>query len=63
MFTKVQAAIKSFADPKYAKKVTWAFKVKKGEYAYKDKFIGLRVPQIRKLANQFHQETSHKIIG
>jgi 3-methyladenine DNA glycosylase AlkD len=57
-FSKPQLAqlrkeIRRLADPKRAKNLARFFKTGKGDYGEGDKFIGLTVPQIRKLARAY----------
>jgi 3-methyladenine DNA glycosylase AlkD len=39
--------------PGYDQTLAWFFKTKKGEYGYGDTFLGITVPQIRIVANEF----------
>lgn len=45
--------IKKLSDPKRAEVSRWFFKTKKGEYGYGDVFVGLTVPQMRKVSSKF----------
>ena len=45
--------LQQFADPVRAQHSQRFFKTAKGEYGHTDKFIGVTVPQIRKVAKQF----------
>lgn len=47
---QLHADIKKFADPQKAKFLARFFKTGKGEYGYGDVFVGLTVPQSRKIA-------------
>ncbi len=55
MFNKVRAALQKHASKDYAKKVKMFFKTGKNQYAQNDVFIGLKVPQIRKVVQEFHK--------
>ncbi|MCC7402790.1 MAG: DNA alkylation repair protein [Bdellovibrionales bacterium] len=50
---EVQRRIKELADPKIAEHSLRFFKTGKGEYGYGDRFLGIRVPVLRKLAQEF----------
>lgn len=41
------------ADPERAKNLAWFFKTGKGQYGYGDKFIGITVPVIRRIAHRY----------
>src|SRR4051812_30130771 len=41
------------ADPRRARNLAWFFKTGKGEYGFGDKFIGITVPQQRKIARHY----------
>jgi 3-methyladenine DNA glycosylase AlkD len=41
------------ADPERARNLAWFFKTRKGEYGYGDRFIGLTVPMIRRIAHRY----------
>lgn len=45
--------LKNLADSKIAEHSTRFFKTGKGEYGYGDVFLGIRVPDLRKLAKQY----------
>jgi len=53
--TKAKKALQQNADPLRAKHALRFFKTAKGEYAEGDKFIGVTMPVLRKLANEFIQ--------
>jgi 3-methyladenine DNA glycosylase AlkD len=50
---EVQANLRSLANPEHAKTLSWFFKTGPGQYGEGDKFIGLKVPVLRKLAKQY----------
>jgi 3-methyladenine DNA glycosylase AlkD len=58
MLTKLKKELRSFANKKDATHNQKFFKTEKGEYGEGDKFIGVRVPQTRKLAKKY-KELSH----
>jgi hypothetical protein len=41
--------LKSLANPKKAKDLSWFFKTGKGQYGEGDKFVGITVPYLRNL--------------
>ncbi|HRY62980.1 MAG TPA: DNA alkylation repair protein [Candidatus Paceibacterota bacterium] len=49
----IKAALKSAADPTKAKILKRFFKTGKGDYGAGDKFLGIIVPEQRKIANKF----------
>jgi 3-methyladenine DNA glycosylase AlkD len=49
----VQRALAAFASPAKAHDLQWFFKTGPGEYGEGDQFIGITVPQSRKVAAQF----------
>lgn len=49
----VQKALRKLTDPKIAKHSKRFFKTDPGEYGEGDKFLGIRVPKVRKVARQF----------
>lgn len=51
----VVATLASLADSQKAKSSAWFFKTGKGQYAEGDKFIGVTVPEQRKVAKQFKE--------
>jgi len=46
--------LKKFASPEKAKASAWFFKTGPGQYGEGDKFLGVTVPEQRKIAKQFH---------
>ncbi len=52
-FKEIERKIISLADPQIAKQSQKFFKTQKGEYAYGDIFLGIRVPVIRKLEKSY----------
>ena len=53
-------ALKLVATEKRRKVNEWFFKTGKGEYGYGDIFLGVTVPNIRRIAKKFSQEISLK---
>ncbi len=50
---KIKQELKKYASAKRKKTNEWFFKTGKGEYGEGDIFIGVRVPDVRKVAKQF----------
>ncbi len=53
MLRNLKADLKKIATPKKAKASLWFFKTGKGEYGDGDKFIGVSVPEQRKIASKY----------
>ncbi len=53
MINLIKKELKGVADPKKAKILQSFFKTKKGEYGYGDIFLGVSVPQQRKIAKKY----------
>lgn len=53
MLRNLKADLKKIATPKKAKASLWFFKTGKGEYGEGDKFIGVTVPEQRKIASKY----------
>lgn len=51
--TQLKKALRSYATPARKKSNEWFFKTDKGQYGYGDKFIGVTVPDSRKVAREF----------
>ena len=58
---RVTKAIQSLASPTQARHLQRFFKTSKGEYGYGDVFLGITVPQIRKIANEHKDLTLPQI--
>jgi 3-methyladenine DNA glycosylase AlkD len=58
---RVTKAIQSLASPTQARHLQIFFKTSKGEYGYGDVFLGITVPQIRKIANEYKDLTLPQI--
>ena len=52
---KIKSELRTLSDPKREKFLPSFFKTGKGEYGEGDKFIGVSVPNIRKIANRFKE--------
>jgi 3-methyladenine DNA glycosylase AlkD len=50
----VRARLRSLADERVAKSSRSFFKTARGDYGYGDRFLGIRVPTLRKTAREFH---------
>lgn len=62
MILAVRQTLRSYADPEKARILQRFFKTGKGEYAEGDRFIGVVVPHIRKVANQFENLDLSKVL-
>jgi hypothetical protein len=51
----VRAALRDLAAPDKAKASAWFFKTGPGEYGEGDRFLGVTVPEQRRVARRFHQ--------
>jgi len=51
----ITSALKNRSDPKRAENLQRYFKAGPGEYAEGDIFVGLTVPEIRKVAKEYHE--------
>src|SRR5690349_14522260 len=51
--SELRKELKAAADPARAKNLAWFFKTGKGQYGYGDKFIGITVPVIRRIAHRY----------
>ena len=58
---RVTKAIQSLASPTQARHLQRFFKTSKDEYGYGDFFLGVTVPQIRKIANEYKDLTLPQI--
>ena len=58
---RVIKAIQDEASPTQARHLQRFFKTSKGEYGYGDVFLGITVPQIRKIANEYKDLTLPQI--
>jgi len=50
----IKTHLKAMADPVQAAHLQRFFKTGPGEYGYGDRFLGIKIPPLRKLAKQFH---------
>lgn len=53
--------IRRHANKKQAKTLSWFFKTGKGEYGEGDKFLGIKVPPLRALANAFSEASFKEV--
>lgn len=60
---QVERDLAAVADPKRAKGSAWFFKTGKGEYGEGDRFIGITVPEQRKIALRHVELTLDEIAG
>ena len=52
-YNDIIAALHNLIDPRYREKVTYYFKMGPNEYGEGDRFIGVSVPNVRKVAKSF----------
>lgn len=52
---ELSKVLRQLADPEYAIRSQRFFKTAEGEYGEGDKFLGIRVPQLRKLVKQYSE--------
>ncbi|MFH1491488.1 MAG: DNA alkylation repair protein, partial [Pseudomonadota bacterium] len=57
----IQKALKKLGDKKKAKELQKFFKTGKGEYGEGDRFLGIKVPELRKLAKVYQNITLDEI--
>jgi 3-methyladenine DNA glycosylase AlkD len=50
---EIQSRLRALGNPEHAKTLRWFFKTGPGQYGEGDKFAGVKVPTIRKLANEY----------
>lgn len=56
---QIRVQLRALASPQKAETSAWFFKTGKGQYAEGDRFIGVTVPELRKIAKTF-KETSRE---
>jgi 3-methyladenine DNA glycosylase AlkD len=49
----IRARLRGDADERVAEASRWFFKTKPGDYGHGDRFLGIRVPTLRKIAREF----------
>lgn len=62
MLLQIKQELKKLASPARAKICAWFFKTAKGQYGYGDKFLGITVPEQRKVANRFWQASFKDVL-
>lgn len=55
IYLSIKKELKKYSSPERKKSNEWFFKTGKGEYGEGDKFVGVRVPDLRKIAKQFSE--------
>lgn len=55
MFSALEKEIKSLADPKQAENLKRFFKTGPGQYGEGDRFVGIKVPQLRLLSKKYKE--------
>ncbi len=55
---KIKKELRKYSSEERKKTNEWFFKTGKGEYGEHDKFIGVRVPDLRKIAKKYSLESS-----
>jgi 3-methyladenine DNA glycosylase AlkD len=48
----MRARIRALADPRVARSSSWFFKTSPGDYGHGDRFLGIRVPVLRRVARE-----------
>lgn len=54
----IRKSLREAADPERAKSSAWFFKAGPGQYGEGDRFLGITVPQQRKIARKFYKNVS-----
>jgi len=60
---QLRTQLRALATPEKAKTSAWFFKTGPGEYAEGDQFIGITVPELRKIARGAKQTTREETLG
>src|SRR5512136_1887446 len=53
MFDQIKKDLSQLSDPERAKNSSWFFKTEKGQYGEGDVFLGITVPEQRKIAKRY----------
>src|SRR5512136_1581735 len=53
MFDQIKKDLSQLSDPERAKNLSWFFKTGKGQYGEGDVFLGITVPEQRKVAKKY----------
>ena len=61
--TEMRAALRDFADPKISAHSARFFRSGKGEYGEGDRFLGIRVPVVRKQVREFRDAPLRAVIA
>lgn len=61
-YQQISNAVKALADKERAVHLQRYFKTGAGQYGEGDQFLGLRVPQVRKLATEFYKQAAPETI-
>ena len=56
--TNIKADLRAIATPERAQSNAWFFKTKPGQYGHGDKFLGVRVPDQRKIAKRYAKQAT-----
>jgi 3-methyladenine DNA glycosylase AlkD len=58
---EIRARLRKLGDKERAKNSQWFFKTGPGEYGEGDRFLGIKVPELRKLAKEYHAITLSEV--
>lgn len=62
MYKKIITDLQEKANPNRAEQSARFFKTKKGQYAAGDVFVGISMPELRKIAKKYYQDVSYNTI-
>src|SRR5512141_2247638 len=66
IITKIRAELNQYSDPAKARDLLWFFQARPGGYGAGDRFRGVRVPVIRRLAAKYRGlalEDAHELLA